>query len=155
MYLKSADLKDDAAERPDVGFVCVLFVFAQLGGEVEGGAGHCVAVLSALHQLGNPEIPNFEVHVAVDEDVLGLHVAMNDVHAVDVLHYENELENPGGDQALVKEFVIFLHSLDVVGQGLLYDKQVATSAKVHEQDQFVILNKILIVTDDVDVLQLF
>ena len=57
----------------------------QLRGEVAGGAAHVVQPLPGLQQLGEPEVGELDVVVLVQQDVLGLDVAVHHAHAVTVL----------------------------------------------------------------------
>ena len=72
---------------------------------------------------------------------------MDDVAAVDVLDNHNELENPRFHQTLIKIFAFLLHLLDEKLQILAF-------AVVHDQNKFVVLDKIFVEPNYVHVLQL-
>ena len=72
---------------------------------------------------------------------------MDDVAAVDVLDNHNELENPRFHQTLIKIFAFLLHLLDEKLQILAF-------AVVHDENKFVVLDKIFVEPNYVHVLQL-
>lgn len=76
---------EDDAEGPDVGLVRVDFALEDFGGHVDGGAQHGLGhVLGRVEVLAEAEVPELDDAV-VEEDVVGLHVAVHDVVLVEDL----------------------------------------------------------------------
>lgn len=58
------------------------------------------------------KVPNFKIHVFIDEHILRFDVSMDDVAAVDVLNDQYKLEDPSRDQTFIEELAFLLHFLN-------------------------------------------
>ena len=82
-------LVSEDAERPPVNWLAVPFVEEHLGGEVLGRAAKSIRARLAV--LGKAEIGQAQIALVVDENVLWLQVAVNDVQRVKVLEHQSDL----------------------------------------------------------------
>lgn len=141
-------LIDDGAKCPEVrGARAVAAVRQQLGGDVLGGADEAVAarrrllvvlVLVLGHDFRRAKVRDLDVHVLIQEDVLGLQIAVHNAEAVHVLE---RVQNLAGVKLrtrrvktahfvyMGKEFTVFrvrqheIESLDVLERAVdFYEK---------------------------------
>jgi hypothetical protein len=108
--LTVVQLVENAAEGPEVGGVGIRLLLNQLGGHVQRGAlnareHHRVVA----HRPSEAEVGELHGPVAAHQNVLGLHVAVNDALAVEVLQGQNELFGDRANLLLRKALVVLKH----------------------------------------------
>lgn len=87
---------EHVSEGEDVDLVVVGFLLEEFGGHVRGGAPELVeALVGALLQSGESEVAEFETVSVVEEDVVGLDVAVDVARKVDVEEGLGELSGDG------------------------------------------------------------
>lgn len=91
--LEVGQLVDQTAGGPNVGLRVVTAALPDLRRHVVGRAhvrlGHEAALAECPRQ---PEVPQFDVFLGVDEQVAGLEVPVHDLFAVELLQRDEELE---------------------------------------------------------------
>lgn len=77
---------------PDVNFRSyVVLAPKDFGGRVGGTSAPGTESLARGEAIAEPEIGNFDVHLGVEEQILGLEIAMRDSFGVTVLHGRQNL----------------------------------------------------------------
>ena len=97
MRVAHEHLVDEHARRPPVDGLAVALGLDDLGREVLGRAAE--RPRAVLDQLGEAEVDDLQVALAVEQQVLGLEVAVDDVAVVEVLereHHRRAVEGGGG-----------------------------------------------------------
>lgn len=129
---------EDNSSAPDVCLeACVALLTKNLGGNVGGGAALLVHDVAGFDQLAHSEVCNFDVSLAIEEDVIELDVSVKNPLAMNVAQAFNDLS----EDDLGADLVQLLSLSDVV-------EQVATGAELHAEQHVALGLEGLVQLDD-------
>ena len=86
--LKGAQFVEQTSHGPNVAFLIIGLLFAQLGRQIEWRAHHGLSKLVTGQHFSHSQVPDLDLLIFVHEDVEGLDIAMQYFVLVDVLKAE-------------------------------------------------------------------
>ena len=115
--LKSAELVQNAAERPDVTFSGVRVALASLWAHIVRGTDHSLSrSVSVLQHPTNTKISKLDRVIASEENILRLQISMDHPTTMDVFKSQAHLYKPIEYLVLCEPLPFALPPLDMVGQ---------------------------------------
>ena len=127
---------EDTSKRPDIRFLVVRFLLADLWRQVVRSTDSCLStIIGVLQNTSNTEVSNLNCTILVHKNVLSLQVSMENFPVVNMLNGKSHLDKPVENLVLtVADFANFLLvgnlCVEVAAISIVHDD--AETALVHE-----------------------
>lgn len=136
---ESAQLIEDAAQRPDITLVVVGLLLAELRGQIVRGADDGVReVCGLVEELGHTQVSDFDLVLSSEEHVYGLDVSVEYFVRVQVLNSEAHLKEELPNTLLCEGLSHLL---------LEVETEVAILAELHDNVDVRLLGEAVVVLD--------